>query len=246
MLNSDLSQVSVKAGSSRLFPSQKTWMQVWNRDPAEQMANRGCQALCCFIWLQRVMNSPNTSYSGFVEETHGDCDKEGSKDLGSWVTGSRLRQPGEASTAAPQSSVLVMTRLDFPVFWTSKILEKRLYKLERHLARYELGFSFPRTKEICEIGGGILSMTSQSWQQTTSPEPDHPSAVVYMVPYRILEKTTDWYIYIIGCDETLTPPLSPISGMLPTLAFCISVSPSVPRNSKGAEVGEDESTGVYV
>ncbi|XP_064914379.1 uncharacterized protein LOC110365678 [Columba livia] len=108
MLNSDLSQVSVKAGSSRLFPSQKTWMQVWNRDPAEQMANRGCQALCCFIWLQRVMNSPNTSYSGFVEETHGDCDKEGSKDLGSWVTGSRLRQPGEASTAAPQSSVLVM------------------------------------------------------------------------------------------------------------------------------------------
>lgn len=34
MLNSDLSQVSVKAGSSRLFPSQKTWMQVWNRDPA--------------------------------------------------------------------------------------------------------------------------------------------------------------------------------------------------------------------
>lgn len=34
--------------------------------------------------------------------------QEGSEDLGSWVTGSRLRQPGEASTAAPQSSVLVM------------------------------------------------------------------------------------------------------------------------------------------
>lgn len=42
----------------------------------------------------------------------------------------------------------------------------------------------------------------------------------------------DFASHTSGCGEILTLLLLPISGMLPTLSFCISVSALIPRNSK--------------
>ncbi|CAM9868976.1 unnamed protein product, partial [Bubo scandiacus] len=147
----------------------KTCMQVKNRDPAEQIASWDCQALCCFVWLQRVINNPNIRYSGFVGETHLCSDKVRSEDLDSQVTGSRLRQPMEASTPAPQNSALVTVEAMLLTADCTRCIQTPLAPPHTHWV----------SDSICYFlrGGKVLLFV---WTRLS----------------RTLENTTDWYIYI--------------------------------------------------